>query len=49
MVCAAVNTCKYCHETTGQLEKSIVKLDHAYLFMYTDCENVSASERQDEE
>jgi len=24
-VCAVVNTCEYCHETTGQLEESIVK------------------------
>jgi hypothetical protein len=26
MVCAAVNTCKYCHETTGQLGESISKV-----------------------
>mmetsp|Transcript_30917 Transcript_30917/g.66389 ORF Transcript_30917/g.66389 Transcript_30917/m.66389 type:complete len:734 (-) Transcript_30917:392-2593(-) len=26
MVCAVVNTCKYCHETTAQLEESIVKV-----------------------
>jgi len=25
-VCAVVNTCEYCHETTGQLEESIVKM-----------------------
>ena len=24
-VCAVVNTCEYCHETTGQLEESIIK------------------------
>ena len=24
-VCAVVNTCEYCHETTGQLEESIMK------------------------
>jgi len=30
-VCAVVNTCHYCHETTGQLEESIVKmLDDEY-------------------
>jgi len=37
MVCAAVNTCKYCHETTGQLEESIVKVDKAYLLIYIMC------------
>jgi len=26
MVCAVVNTCKYCTETTGQLEDSIIKV-----------------------
>jgi hypothetical protein len=25
-VCAVVNTCEYCHETTGQLEESIHKV-----------------------
>jgi hypothetical protein len=30
-VCAVVNTCEYCHETTGQLEESILKsLDDEY-------------------
>jgi len=30
-VCAVVNTCEYCHETTGQLEESIIKaLDDEY-------------------
>ena len=30
-VCAIVNTCEYCHETTGQLEESIIKaLDEEY-------------------
>jgi hypothetical protein len=30
-VCAVINTCEYCHETTGQLEESIVKsLDDEY-------------------
>ena len=24
-VCAVVNTCEYCHQTTGQLEESIIK------------------------
>lgn len=30
-VCAVVNTCEYCHETTGQLEESIIKgLEESY-------------------
>jgi len=30
-VCAVVNTCEYCHETSGQLEESIIKaLDDEY-------------------